>query len=30
MGDVFYNSVGSRADQIIAAYLSQIHGGDDD
>lgn len=30
MGDVFYNSLGSRADQVIAAYLSQIDGGDDD
>jgi len=30
MGDVFYNSVGSRADQVIAAYLRQTDGGDDD
>jgi hypothetical protein len=30
MGDVFYSSVGSRADQVIAAYLSQTAGGDDD
>jgi hypothetical protein len=30
MGDVFYNSVGSRADQAIAAYLRQTDGGDDD
>jgi hypothetical protein len=30
MGDVFYNSVGSRADQVIAAYLRQTEGGHDD
>jgi hypothetical protein len=30
MGDVFYNSVGSRADQVIAAYLRLTDGGDDD
>lgn len=30
MGDVFYNSVGGRADQVIAAYLRQTDGGDDD
>ena len=30
MGDVFYNSVGSRADQVIAAYLRHTDGGDDD
>ena len=30
MGDVFYNSVGSRADQVIAAYLRLTHGGGDD
>lgn len=30
MGDVFYNSVGSRADQMIAGYLRLTHGGDDD
>jgi hypothetical protein len=29
MGDVFYNSVGSRADQVIAAYLRQTDGGTD-
>lgn len=27
MGDVFYNSVGSRADQMIAAYLRLTDGG---
>jgi hypothetical protein len=30
MGDVFYNSVGRRADQVIAAYLKLTDGGDDD
>lgn len=30
MGDVFYSSVGSRADQVIAAYLRLTDGGDDD
>ena len=30
MGDVFYNSVGSRADQVIAAYLRLTNGGGDD
>ncbi|WP_229072239.1 hypothetical protein [Actinoplanes sp. DH11] len=30
MGDVFYNSVGSRADQVIAAYLKLTDGGDDE
>jgi len=30
MGDVFYNSVGSRADQVISAYLRETDGGDDD
>ena len=30
MGDVFYNSVGSRADQVIAAYLRLTDGGDHD
>jgi hypothetical protein len=30
MGDVFYNSVGSRADQVISAYLRETAGGDDD
>jgi hypothetical protein len=30
MGDVFYNSVGSRAYQVIAAYLRQTDGGNDD
>jgi hypothetical protein len=30
MGDVFYSSVGSRADQVIAAYLRQTDGGNDD
>lgn len=30
MGDVFYSSVGSRADQVIAAYLRPTDGGDDD
>jgi hypothetical protein len=30
MGDVFYSRVGSRADQVIAAYLRQTDGGDDD
>ncbi|MEV4350277.1 hypothetical protein AB0J83_37955 [Actinoplanes sp. NPDC049596] len=30
MGDVFDNSVGSRADQVIAAYLRLTDGGDDD
>ncbi|MER7006859.1 hypothetical protein ABT297_27995 [Dactylosporangium sp. NPDC000555] len=29
MGDVFYNSVSSRADQVIAAYLRLTDGGDD-
>ena len=27
MGDVFYNSVGSRADQVISAYLRETNGG---
>jgi hypothetical protein len=30
MGDVFYSSVGSRADQVIVAYLRLSDGGDDD
>jgi hypothetical protein len=30
MGDIFYDSVGSRADQVIAAYLRMTDGGDDD
>jgi hypothetical protein len=31
MGDVFYHSVGSRADQVISAYLRETDdGGDDD
>ncbi|WP_211268741.1 hypothetical protein [Actinoplanes subtropicus] len=30
MGDVFYNSVGSRADQVIAAYLRMTNRGGDD
>ena len=30
MCDVFYNSVGSRADQVIAAYLRLTDRGDDD
>jgi hypothetical protein len=30
MGDVFYNSVGSRGDQVITAYLRLTDGGDDE